>query len=126
MVERIEATPKRRVTSADAKIQTHRLDRRLSPDTIAELVAAYRTGTSTNQLCRRYAISKGGVLRILADHGVTMRYQSMTDEEINQAVALYRDRSLSIRAIADKLGKSNGSVWKVLQERGVKMRPATR
>jgi biotin operon repressor len=55
-----------------------------------------------------------------------MRYQSMTDEEINQAVALYRDHSLSIRAIADKLGKSNGSVWKVLQERGVKMRPATR
>lgn len=49
----------------------------------AELVAAYRSGASTNQLCRRYDISKGGVLKHLADHGVNMRYQPITEDAIN-------------------------------------------
>lgn len=110
----------------DAKIETRRLDRRLSPDTIAELVAAYRTGTSTNQLCRRYSISKGGILKLLAEHGVTIRYQSMTADQIDDAVQLYVDDGLSIRKIAEKLGKSKGSIWKALHERGIKMRPARR
>jgi len=100
------------------------LDRRLSPDAIAELVAAYRSGTSTNRLCQRYQLSKGGVLKILADHGVVMRYQPMTDDEINEAIRLYVDDGLSIRAIAANLGKSKGSVWKALHERGVSMRVA--
>jgi hypothetical protein len=116
--------PKRPVTSTDTKIQTRRLDRRLSPDAIAELVVAYRTGTSTNQLCRQYGISKGGVLKILADHGITMRNQPMTADEIGETVRRYVDDGLSIRAIANQLGKSKGSVWKALHDRGVTMRPA--
>jgi hypothetical protein len=40
LVERIESTLKRPVTSADTRVQSRRLDRRLSTDTIAELVAA--------------------------------------------------------------------------------------
>ncbi|HYB82938.1 MAG TPA: helix-turn-helix domain-containing protein [Mycobacterium sp.] len=117
LIERLAITPKRPVTSADTKIQPCRLDRRLSPDTIAELVAAYRTGTSTNELCRRHGISKGGVLKILAEHGVAMRHQPMTRDEIDQAVQLYVNEELSIRSIATKLGKSKGSVWKALHER---------
>ena len=42
------------------KIQGRRLDRRLSRTTIAELGSAYCNGVSTNRLCRRYGISKGG------------------------------------------------------------------
>jgi predicted HTH domain antitoxin len=112
------------MSSTHVKIQPRRLDRRLSLSTIAELAAAYRTGTSTNQLCRRYNISKGALLKILADRGVAMRYQPMTAEEIDYAVRLYVVDELSIRAIADKLGKSKGSVGKVLHKRGVTMRPA--
>jgi hypothetical protein len=122
LVERAKSAPKRPATSTDTKIQNRRLDRRLSPGTIAELVAAYRIGTSTNQLCRGYQLSKGSMLKILADHGVAMRYQPMTDTEINQAVRLHVDSELSIRSIATKLGKSKGSVWKALHERGVTMR----
>jgi hypothetical protein len=95
---------------------------RPSPSLSLAIVA----GTSTNQLCRCYGISKGGVLKLLADHGIAMRYQSMADEVIDQAVQLYVDEELSIRAIADKLGKSKGSVWKALHERGVMIRPARR
>ncbi len=124
LIQRINKAPKRPVTRADDKIQTRRLDRRLSPDTIAELVAAYRAGTSTNELCRRYEVSKGGVLKLLAGHDVAMRQQPMTQDEINEAVRLYVTDGLSIRTIAQRLGKSKGSVWKALHERGVPMRPA--
>jgi hypothetical protein len=41
----------------DPSLQLRCLDRRFSPDAITELAIAYRTGTSTNQLCRRYGIS---------------------------------------------------------------------
>ncbi|CAN5667437.1 hypothetical protein BH09ACT8_BH09ACT8_15530 [soil metagenome] len=101
-----------------------RLHRRLSADTIAELVASYQSGESTNSLCRRFCISKGGVLKLLADHDVVMRQQSMTSYEIDRAVQLYVDDELSIRAIGKQLGKSKGSVWKALHDRGVPMRPA--
>jgi DNA-directed RNA polymerase specialized sigma24 family protein len=105
-------------------VRHRRLNRCLPPHTIAELVAAYSSGISTNELCRRYGISKGGVLKLLADHNVTMRQQSMTEQEIDEATRLYVDEELSIRKIAVKLGKSKGSVWKALHDRGVRMRPA--
>jgi len=53
-----------------------------------------------------------------------MRYQPMTADEIDEAVRLYVDDKLSIRSIANILGKSKGSVWKALHERGTRMRPA--
>jgi transposase-like protein len=53
-----------------------------------------------------------------------MRKQPMTVTEIDEAVRLYVDQKLSIRTIAQQLGKSKGSVWKALHERGVPMRPA--
>lgn len=112
------------MNSTDDKIQARRLDRRLSSETITELVAAYRAGVSTNELCRQYEVSKGGVLKLLADHGVAMRQQPMTHDQIDRAVRFYVDDELSIRTIAARLGKSKGSVWKALHERDVPMRPA--
>jgi hypothetical protein len=49
LVQRLESAPKRPVSSTDEKIQARRLDRRLSSDTIAELVDAYRSGASTKR-----------------------------------------------------------------------------
>lgn len=51
-------------------VQPRRLDRRLSDATFAEVVGAYRSDTSTNSLCERYGLSKGGLLKILQEHGV--------------------------------------------------------
>jgi hypothetical protein len=124
LIERLKSAPKRPVTSTNGKVKNRRLDRRLSPETVTELIVAYRFGASTNQICQQYGISKGGILKILTGHGVAMRYQQMTDDEINEAVRLYVGEGLSIRAIATKLGKSKGSIWKALHERGVGMRPA--
>lgn len=126
VIQSIEATPARRPAKTDSStVQPRRLDRRLSPDTIAELVDAYRNGSSTGGLCERYQLSKGGLLKILRDHGVEMRYQPMTEEEIDWAVQLYTAGD-SINKVARTIGKSKGSVWKALRGRGVEMRPATR
>lgn len=70
----VDTTPPRPTAKASSSVQPRRLDRRLSAATIAELVAAYRAGTSTGQLCEIHQLSKGGLLKILAEHGVEMRY----------------------------------------------------
>lgn len=121
----LAATPPRQPAKASSVVQPRRLDRRLSANTVAELVRAYRSGTSTGKLCKIHHLSKGGLLKILAEHGVEMRCQPMTKDEINWAVRLYGEGK-SLNAIARATGKSKGSVWKALRERGVQLRPATR
>ncbi|UGT61405.1 hypothetical protein [Nocardia asteroides] len=74
MITLVDTTPPRPTAKASSSVQPRRLDRRLSAATIAELVAAYRAGTSTGQLCEIHQLSKGGLLKILAEHGVEMRY----------------------------------------------------
>ncbi|MEU2031106.1 helix-turn-helix domain-containing protein [Nocardia amamiensis] len=86
------------------------------------MVDAYRSGLSTNRLCEQYGLSKGGLLKILQEHGVKMRNQPMTGEEIDRAVRLYGEGQ-SLNAVARHLGKSKGSVWKAL--RGAKGADAT-
>ncbi|RBO78464.1 helix-turn-helix domain-containing protein [Nocardia puris] len=118
VIAKIEAAPPRRpAKAASSTVRPRRLDRRLSPGTIADMVDAYRSGASTNQLCERHRLSKGGLLKILQEHGVQMRYQPMTEEEIDWAVRLYGEGQ-SLNAVARKLGKSKGSVWKALRGRG--------
>lgn len=70
-------------------VQPRRLDHRFPLATIAEIVAAYEAGSSTNQLCKQYGLSKGSMMKILRDHGVQTRFQPMTKSEINQAAQLY-------------------------------------
>ncbi|MGW5376429.1 helix-turn-helix domain-containing protein [Nocardia sp. NPDC003999] len=126
MIAKIEAAPPRRPRATGSSvIRPRRLDRRLSADTIAEVVEAYRGGASTNQLCEQYGVSKGGLLKILQGHGVQRRNQPMTEEEIDWAVRLYGEGQ-SLNAVARSLSKAKGSVWKALQSRGIEMRPSTR
>ncbi|WP_067988923.1 hypothetical protein [Nocardia caishijiensis] len=125
MIRLVDATPPRQPAKASSSVQPRRLDRRLSAETIAELVAAYRAGTSTGKLCETHHLSKGGLLKILAEHGVEMRYQPMTTDEIDWAARLYGDGQ-SLNAVARVTGKSKGSVWKALRTRGVTMRSSTR
>ena len=126
VIGKIEAAPARRPAKTDSSVvRPRRLDRRLSSETIAELVAAYRAGTSTNRLCERYELSKGGVLKLLREAGVEMRRQGLSDEQIELAVRLYSE-GRSLAAIGDQLGKAKSSVRETLIARGVMMRPSTR
>ena len=64
---------KTQVRTSSPLPEAQRIDRRLSAETIAELVQAHREGVSTPELRRRYGLSQGSVLKLLHRHGVTMR-----------------------------------------------------
>jgi transposase len=82
------------------------LDRRLSEETIAELVAAYRAGTSSPELAERYGLSETGLIKVLRQAGATIRRQPMTEVEIKQAVKL-RNEGQSY----DEIGRRLGCEW---------------
>ncbi|WP_280448596.1 helix-turn-helix domain-containing protein [Nocardia brasiliensis] len=123
MIELAEAGVKAASPRDEAPAKPFRLDKRLSAETIAELVAAYEAGTPTPELCQRYELSKGGVLKVLADQGVAMRRQGLTDDQISQAIKLYADGN-SLRAIARQLDSAPSTIRDALLACGVTMRPA--
>lgn len=102
-------------------VQARRLDRRLSQETIAELVAAYQAGSSTPELCKRYELSKGGVLKLLRDAGVEMRRRGLTDEQIELAVRLY-GQGLGYAEIGRRIGKAKSSVREAVRGREAETR----
>jgi AraC-like DNA-binding protein len=124
VAERVEATPKREPSLIDQPVRPYRIDRRLSPDQITELVTAYQSGTSTPKLCQQYGLSKWSVLKILNDHGVPMRQpRHLTEAQIDQAVGQY-EAGDSLVTIARQLGSSPTTIHRALTARGVPMRPA--
>jgi hypothetical protein len=57
----------------DPPPRVHKLDQRLDPTVIAEIVAAYEAGTSSVKLMRTYGLGKGSVLKLLHEAGVQIR-----------------------------------------------------
>jgi hypothetical protein len=91
MVELAEKSAKTSVRTREPLPQEQRVDRRLSSETIAELVQTYRDGASTTQLRQQYELGQGSVIKILHKHGVAMRNQGLGDNDIAVAATLYRD-----------------------------------
>ena len=50
-----------------------RVSQRLGPELIDRIVAEYQCGTSSTRLTAQYGIGKGTVLRLLRQHGLTLR-----------------------------------------------------
>ncbi len=94
---------------------------RLGPDGIAQLVAEYEAGATTNELVEQFKISKGAVVRLLHEHGVAMRRQSPTDEQAAEAVRLY-GTGLSLAAVGSTLGFDAHTIRRVLLQAEVRMR----
>ncbi|WP_338773072.1 helix-turn-helix domain-containing protein [Nocardia vulneris] len=126
VIAKIEAAPSRRPSAAEGSVPRPRqLDRRLSAETIIELVEAYQAEATTTQLCEQYRLSKGGLLKILRKHRVRMRKQPLNDAQIGQAARLYAE-GYSLRAVAAELGSSFSTVREALLACGITMRPPTR
>jgi hypothetical protein len=99
----------------------HAVHRRLSPDTIQQLITDYQAGTPSTQLMLTYNIGKGTVLRLLREHDVHLRRQRMSPNEITQAIQLY-GQGLSIAAVGAQLGYGDGTIWRALKRAGVSRR----
>ncbi|WP_239476653.1 helix-turn-helix domain-containing protein [Nocardia arizonensis] len=123
VIARVSAAQKRQQVHGQPPVRRYRIDRRLTPEVIAELVDAYRQGTSTPTLCEQYNLSKGSVLKLLAQHGITMRHQPLTDLQIDRAVEQYRAGD-SLATIAKQLDSAATTIRSALAARGIGMRPA--
>ncbi|WP_079628873.1 helix-turn-helix domain-containing protein [Mycobacteroides abscessus] len=125
VIERVEAAPQRRRSAGSPATVVHRVDRRLSAETIAELVAAFENGASVPDLARQYEVSKRALRKLLRDQGMQMRKQPLSDNEVELAMNLYAD-GLSLREIGGQLGRGKTTVSNALSRRGVTLRSAVR
>jgi len=98
--------------------RVHAIHRRLSPETLQQLLGDYQAGVSATQLAMRYQLSRGSVRRLLREAQVLRRYQAMTDNEVDQAAELYRS-GLTIAQVAVKVGRPWSTVQAALTRRGV-------
>src|ERR1700757_3677671 len=121
MVDLAEKSAKTPAREALSLRQTQRIDRRLSSETIVELVQAYRDGASTTELRRRYDLSQGSVIKILHGHGVEMRGQGLAESDIPTAIDLYRDGA-TLAQLGERFGLSLNAVRRALMAGGVTMR----
>jgi hypothetical protein len=102
--------------------QAQRVDRRLSSETITELVQTYRDGVGTPELRRRYELSQGSVIKILHDHGVAMRGHGLADSDVPAAAELYRGGA-TLAQLGERFGVSPNAVRRALASAGAVMRP---
>jgi transposase-like protein len=122
MVGLAEKSVKTPARTRERFVQMHRVDRRLSAETIAELVQMYRDGASTTQLRKRYDLSQGSVIKILHEHGVAMRRQGLADGDVPAAAELYRGGATLVQ-LGERFGVSPNAVRRALASSGVVIRP---
>jgi hypothetical protein len=64
----------------------HDVHRRLGSDVIAHLIADYEAGQPATALMDTYGLGEGTVLRLLREQGVEIRHQSLTPDQLAEAV----------------------------------------
>jgi hypothetical protein len=121
MVEMAEKSAKKQVRTPEPVVLVQRVDRRMSAETIAELVQAYRDGVPTTRLRERYALSQGSVIKLLHEHGVEMRGQGLADSDVSAAAELYRG-GMTLAQLGNRFGVSPNAVRRALVAAGVVMR----
>lgn len=122
MLEMTENSAKTQVRTAEPVVQMQRVDRRLSAETIAELVQAYRDGAWTTLLRQRDVLSQGSVISILHNHGVQMRNQGLAAKDIATAAEPYRSGE-TLAQLGERFGISPKAMRRALVAACVVMRP---
>lgn len=101
------------------------VDARLSEEDRAAIAEAYRDGIPSTALCRQYQLGKSTVLQILAEAGVPMRRQPLSEEQIDVAARLYETAGLSLSQVCAELGLKQSSLQLAFTKRGMVLRPPT-
>ncbi len=99
-----------------------RVRRRLSNADIADLADGYKSGATTYELADRFGIYRDRVSLILEQQAIPRRMRSLSDNQIQQAAALYKT-GLSVEKVAKEIGCGQGTIWKELRSAGVQLRP---
>jgi hypothetical protein len=116
-----QITPGDRIPIAPPRI--HAVERRLSAETIQQIVDEYNAGAPSTELMQRYNLSKSAVLDLLRKHGATLRKRKrLSPSERRRSVELY-EAGWSLARIGEELGRGPTVIWRVLKHAGVELRP---
>jgi hypothetical protein len=99
-----------------------RSKRFLTAEDVADIVYRYKAGETTQQVGSIYGISKTRVATILREQGITIRRQSLNDEQIREASALYATGK-SLAWLGARFGVSHTTIAAALKQQGVQLRP---
>jgi hypothetical protein len=99
-------------------VNVHNVYRRLGPDIITQLITDYEASQPTTALMATYGLGKGTVLRLLREHGVELRHQPLTGDQIRKAVHLYGLGWSCVR-VGEQLGRDQSLIWLTLKRAGV-------
>jgi predicted DNA-binding protein (UPF0251 family) len=86
---------------------------RLDPRTLHEVVAAYESGMSDDQVAAKYGISRHTVLKLVRANGGTVRRQRLTVEEKCTILEL-DSHGVGQGEIARRIQRSQSLVWHLL------------
>lgn len=102
----------------DGASASRRVRRRLSPETIAQVVERYQTGATAAELGAEHGVSKNGILKLLREQGVQIRTKSLPAAVVTQAMHLHK-RGVSMRQVSEQLGVSRTALRRNFQKMGV-------
>jgi hypothetical protein len=102
-------------------MSARRPQQRVTASLLSDLVAGYEAGQTTYQLARKHGLNRNTIAAHLRSAGVTIRMESMTLQQIDQAVEYYR-AGWSLAKIGRAVGADAETVRKRLHEYGVTMR----
>jgi hypothetical protein len=81
-----------------------RVDQRLSAGDKQRMVVEYQNGATGRELAERFGLARSTVVGLLREQQVAVRHPRLTQEEIERAVAWYRQGVRQIE-IAKRLGR---------------------
>lgn len=114
------------VHPTDPVVATLPVQRRLRPDAVAELVAAYRLGIPVEELAASFRIDRTTILGHVRRHGIPKRdRRALRGDDVARAVNLYTE-GRSAEWVAEELRVAPSTVRRGLRDAGVTLRPKGR
>jgi hypothetical protein len=107
--------------SVGTRRSPQRAEERLGPVYIAQLLADYKRGVATTELTRTYGLGKGAVLRLLEANDVARRRQSLTPDQVREAIRLY-GLGWPLGRIGERFGRHHSVMLRALERAGVPRR----
>ena len=98
-----------------------RSKRFLTTENVADIVARYEAGETTQHIGTRYGISKTRVANVLREQGVAIRRQGLSDVQVDEAATLYT-AGKSLAWLGAHYGVSHTTVATALRRQGLQLR----
>ena len=110
--------------ASEAPVRVIQQQRRLPPESVAELIRQYNDGSSVLTLAQAFRIHRTTVLQHLARHNVQCRrsVRSMTDAMVHEAAISYQEGG-SLSAVASHFGVNAETLRREFKRANIPVRP---